>query len=149
MSLQYNSIPKGYRQKHKVMFPDWQVYTRRNVWKCAFYLPKMWNIAMPQKEWRQPNIGKMSNDARKITLNSNPSRGTVLPAPHGKGDKCEYRRFRKANWVSQDYPLKEHLFLINIRSKRQLRAIEPLPTFVETDVCIFRHKRSFEHFTVK
>ena len=23
-----------------------------------------------------------------ITLESNPSRGTVLPAPHGKGDKC-------------------------------------------------------------
>ena len=25
----------------------------------------------------------------KITLESNPSRGTVLPAPHSKGNKCE------------------------------------------------------------
>ena len=25
-----------------------------------------------------------------ITLESNPSRGTVLPAPHGKGNKCIY-----------------------------------------------------------
>ena len=24
-----------------------------------------------------------------ITLESNPSRGTVLPAPHGKGNKCD------------------------------------------------------------
>ena len=24
-----------------------------------------------------------------ITLESNPSRGTVLPAPHGKGKKCD------------------------------------------------------------
>ena len=32
-----------------------------------------------------------------ITLESNPSRGTVLPAPHGKGNKCDknvkYRKF--------------------------------------------------------
>ena len=26
-----------------------------------------------------------------ITLESNPSRGTVLPAPHGKGNKCDKR----------------------------------------------------------
>ena len=25
MSLQYNFIPEGKRQMHKVMFPDWQV----------------------------------------------------------------------------------------------------------------------------
>ena len=26
-----------------------------------------------------------------------PSRGTVLPAPHGKGNKCELTRARKQN----------------------------------------------------
>ena len=59
--------------------------TSRNVWKCAFQLTKTWNIAKSRnKEWRQPNIGKKSNDARIITLKSNPSRGTALPAPHGQ-----------------------------------------------------------------
>ena len=32
-----------------LMHPKWQVYTSRNVWKCAFYLSKTWNIAMPQQ----------------------------------------------------------------------------------------------------
>ena len=70
--------------------------TSRNVWKCAFHLTKTWNIAKSRnKEWRQPNIGKTSNDARIITLKSNPSRGTALPAPHGKGNKCEFTRKRQ------------------------------------------------------
>ena len=43
------------------------------------------------KEWRQPNIGQTSNNARIITLKLNPSRGTVLSAPHGKGNKCNFR----------------------------------------------------------
>ena len=61
------------------MPPDWLVLTSRNVWKCAFHLTKTWNIAKSRiKEWRQPNIGKTSNDARIITLKSNPSRGTAL-----------------------------------------------------------------------
>ena len=46
--------------------PDWQVYTSRNVWKYAFYMRKTWNIAIPQKDWRQSKIGKKSNDARII-----------------------------------------------------------------------------------
>ena len=37
------------------------------------------------KEWRQPNIGKTSNDAKIITLKLSPSRGPVQPALHGKG----------------------------------------------------------------
>ena len=78
------------------MSPDWQVLTSRNVWKCAFHLSKTWNIAKSRnKEWRQSNIGKTSNDARIITLKSNPSRGTALPAPHGKGNKCEFTRTRQ------------------------------------------------------
>ena len=47
------------------------------------------------KEWRQPDIGKTSNDARIITLKLNPSWGTVLPAPHGKGNKCDFTRTRQ------------------------------------------------------
>ena len=84
--------------------------TSRNVWKCAFHLTKTWNIAKSRnKEWRQPNIGKTSNDARIITLKSNPSRGTALPAPHGKGNKCEFTRTktktkteRSADWRQAD-----------------------------------------------
>ena len=38
-------------------------------------------------------IGSVTATAHKekgiITLESNPSRGTVLPAPHGKGNKCD------------------------------------------------------------
>ena len=48
-----------------------------------------------KKEWRQPNIEKMSNDARIITLKLNPSRGTIQPAPHGKGNKCDFKRTRQ------------------------------------------------------
>ena len=46
------------------------------------------------KEWRQPNIGQTSNDASIITLQLNPTRVTVLPAPHGKGNECEFTRTR-------------------------------------------------------
>ena len=49
-------------------------------------------LLIRNKEWRQPNIGQTSNDARIITLKLNPSRGTVLLAPHGKGNKCESTR---------------------------------------------------------
>ena len=42
-----------------------------------------------------PTSEKTSNDARIITLKSNPSRGTALPAPHGKGNKCEFTRTRQ------------------------------------------------------
>ena len=36
-------------------------------------------------------IGSVTTHQEKgiITLESNPSRGTVLPAPHGKGNKCD------------------------------------------------------------
>ena len=46
-----------------------------------------------KKERRQPNIGKTNNDARIITLK--PSAGTVLLAPHGKGNKCDFTRTRQ------------------------------------------------------
>ena len=31
MSLQYDSVSEGIRQKYKEMYPDWPVYTGRNV----------------------------------------------------------------------------------------------------------------------
>ena len=37
-----------------------------------------------------------------ITLESNPSRGTVLPAPHGKGNKCDKNvKYKKTDALSQ------------------------------------------------
>ena len=47
------------------------------------------------EEWRQPDIVKTSNDAKIITLKLNPSRGTVLPAPYGKENKCDFTRSRQ------------------------------------------------------
>ena len=35
-----------------------------------------------------------------ITLDSNPSRGTVLPAPHGKGNKCDKNVKKQKNWCN-------------------------------------------------
>ena len=36
-----------------------------------------------------------------ITLESNPSRGTVLPAPHGKGNKCDkYVKYKRNDALS-------------------------------------------------
>ena len=71
-------------------------------------IPLDWNIAKSRnKEWRQPNIGKTSNDARIITLKSNPSRGTALPAPHGKGNKCELL-FLYLSWIAVETPTDRH-----------------------------------------
>ena len=76
MSLQYNSITEGHRQKHKAVSPDWQVGMFENVHSTW----EKWEILQCRnKEWRQPNIGKTSNDARIITVQFNPLRGTVLP----------------------------------------------------------------------
>ena len=40
-----------------------------------------------------PTLGSVTATTHQekgmITLESNPSRGTVLPAPHGKGNKCD------------------------------------------------------------
>ena len=37
----------------------------------------------------------------KITLASNPSRGTVLPAPHGKGNKCDKKlKYKRTDVLS-------------------------------------------------
>ena len=36
-----------------------------------------------------------------ITLESNPSRGTVLPAPHGKGNKCDKKvKYKRTDALS-------------------------------------------------
>ena len=38
----------------------------------------------------EPWLAKMQHQEKVIiTLESNPSQGTVLPAPHGKGNKCD------------------------------------------------------------
>ena len=50
-----------------------------------------------------------------ITLESNPSRGTVLPAPHGKGNKCDKNvKYKRTDALS----LKEQYFTKPNRTSR-------------------------------
>ena len=62
---------------------------------CTFGAPSIWKCFLRPCDRRQPNTGQTNNDARIITLELNPSRGTVLPAPCGKGNKCEFTRTSK------------------------------------------------------
>ena len=74
MSLQNDSLSEGKLQKGKEMYPDWQVYTCRDV----LNVHSLQNLlACCNKERRQSNIGKTSNDAKIITLKLNPSRGST------------------------------------------------------------------------
>ena len=44
-----------------------------------------------------------------ITLESNPSRGTVLPAPHGKGNKCDKNVKCKLSTLNNGYKVPKSL----------------------------------------
>ena len=44
-----------------------------------------------------------------ITLESNPSRGTVLPAPHGKGNKCDKNvKYKRTDALSLAPTIEHH-----------------------------------------
>ena len=85
MSLQYDSLSESARKCTP-------------TGKCTQMCIRLENLKhchAATKGWRQYNIQKTSNDARIITLKLNPSRGTVLPHPHGKGNKCDFTRTRQ------------------------------------------------------
>ena len=44
-----------------------------------------------------------------ITLESNPSRGTVLPAPHGKGNKCDKNNFSSLSFYLNAFFTQGHI----------------------------------------
>ena len=90
MSLQYDSLSEGLHQKHKVMSPTGKC-TQVGILENVHSTWEKHEILMCRnEEWRQPNVALTSNDARLITLKLNPSLRPVLPAPHGKGHKCEF-----------------------------------------------------------
>ena len=61
--------------------------------------------------WTDTNTGSVTATTHQekgiITLESNPSRETVLPAPHGKGSKCDknvkYKRTDAPSLWHQQY----------------------------------------------
>ena len=88
------------------MAPDLQENTSRNVWKYAFYLRKILNIAMLgfNKEWRQSYIGKRSPNRMYFKATFVQANIHILYRKEKKGDLTQ--SYDKTSYTNRKFETK-------------------------------------------